>query len=37
VTVNVASNAPASVINMAVVSGGNSAASVTSNPTIIQQ
>ena len=37
VTVNVAANAPASVVNMAVVSGGGSAAQVASNTLTIQQ
>jgi len=37
VTVNVASNAPASVVNMAVVSGGGSGAQTVSNTTTIQQ
>jgi uncharacterized repeat protein (TIGR01451 family) len=36
VTVDVASNAPASVTNMAVVSGGGSGAAVGSNATVIQ-
>ena len=36
VTVDVASNAPASVTNMAVVSGGGSGAAVSSNATTIQ-
>ncbi|HUB79403.1 MAG TPA: hypothetical protein VMB03_11425 [Bryobacteraceae bacterium] len=37
VTVNVASPAPSSVVNMAVVSGGGSAAQTVSNTTTIQQ
>jgi uncharacterized protein (TIGR03437 family) len=37
VTVNVSSSAPASVVNMAVVSGGGSGAQIASNTTTIQQ